>query len=1207
MKNLFNKASIQRHKQERSVVRNITGAALESFNPGSSEEVWLNDPIGTGLKSTQQLLVDWSDYSEHVFFNSAEGKVNLAFDQIINGFPFDGTSAEKLKFKANIGGFTKYILDQFATNLGYFYFNGNTSGNNVFLQIEDQTGKIAPDLAKKVGETKVTENFHIRGTTHEFWVYVPSDVNTTKRTLFQKKETFHASTHPNANQRGVSIYTERATRTIDGVSTEVFDISFHVSSGNFKAIKHTIQNLKADSWHHVAFVYERAKTERVIGYVNGVQNSITENKQAELDNIQMGDGVIRVGYGLTHTSFADPTWAASNHFRGLLDELRVWSAVRTKDEIKGNMHRNIDAQVDLTLYYRFNEPTVSTPYSAAGVVLDYSGNSLHALIQNLNASIHDPKGVYNNVKTPLKLEHSKDNPVLFPDWPVNANFNKSLLVDANQYDRNNPNLITKLVPHHYFEEAQFFEGIEDGFEIPKEMEVKGTEYPLPGHGKMPTRVVMLSVLLIWANFFDDIKLYIDQFSLLGKVSYDTYNQIPPQIINFLSDFYGLKLPNPYANENNAKFRKGENLQIDESIGIPLSDTLDKMWRRILVNLPWLLRSRGTLQGVKGLMNTLGIESDSVFRFREYGGSISKKITAGRKKIKKSSGFLDFSKLNYIESAPLWAYRHEPGGDDPSGGPAVGEIVFQTGDITISTPSGPPVPTLFTSGSWAFEGRYKLLKTETTASLFRIENDTKILANLVAMRAENSTGPDFNIRLFLDGHKTTSAPIELNLPDVNLWDENPWYISVDNKWGPTENTLSMRCIKTSGEYIVEHYSSSINYTKDKPTATFGSTVLHPGAPLFEIDTSSPSTYDYHRFAIGTKETKTYDQAWNYTNIPVDPNLSGTTTPTQAQDKSARQAQAHFTKYSGQLSHMRWWTKSLTRAEQIEHAHNPFSVSTGSPINSFAFPNQKIVQLNPGGTAYETLPLGKFPNNFTGTLPEGSWDRLRQSFDMLQSDLTFNSGTLKLIDTTQNGDDITLYGVDGGLFRGEFIFTVVDPSFDSNSTSNKIRIRSFQDKETAKDNFAHHGTLTELPLETGVDDRRFSIESSLVHALNDDIVNVLGNLSVLNNYLGAPELEYAVEYPEIRKIQDIYFQRLLGKVNYNAIIEFQRWFNNNFSELVEQFIPHTADFLGINFIIESHILERHKMEYKQGDVHVDIRDRQAFSQEPLFLGTIRSEIT
>ena len=153
-------------------------------------------------------------------------------------------------------------------------------------------------------------------------------------------------------------------------------------------------------------------------------------------------------------------------------------------------------QEDLTLYYRFNEPTITTPYSAAAVVLDYSGNSLHSIVQNLDAGIHDPKGAFGSVGTPLKLELPRDNPILFPDWPTNSTLNRSMLVDANHYDRNNPNMITKLVPKHYFEEAQFFEGIEEGYEIPKEMETKGTEFPLPGHAKMPTRVVMLSLIHI---------------------------------------------------------------------------------------------------------------------------------------------------------------------------------------------------------------------------------------------------------------------------------------------------------------------------------------------------------------------------------------------------------------------------------------------------------------------------------------------------------------------------------------------------------------------------------------------------------------------------------------------------------------------------------------------------------------------------------------
>ena len=802
---------------------------------------------------------------------------------------------------------------------------------------------------------------------------------------------------------------------------------------------------------------------------------------------------------------------------------------------------------------------------------------------------YDPKLKIAGVDTPLELEKLSDNYILFPDWVPNATLNSSQLVDANHYDRNNPNLITKLVPAHYFEEAQFFEGLEENIETPLAIESAQTNLPIPGHSKLPPRVLMLSFLLVWANFFDDIKLYIDSFSLLDKVSYDNYNQIPPQVILFMSEYYGIDLPNPYANENPSKFKKGENLTNSNGTNQALSATIDNMWRRILINLPFLLRSRGTVQGIKALMNTLGIEADSTFRFKEFGGSISKQITSSRKKKKANTGFLRFDKLNYIESSPLWAYRHEPGAPDINAGPAQGAILFQSGDITITKPAGPPVPTLFTSGSWAWEGRYQLLKTETTSSLFRVENDDKVLVNLVAMRSSANTGPDFNIRLFLDGYLSSTTPVELNVPNVNLWDENPWYISVNNEWGTVENTLSVRCIKTSGEYIVEHHSASINYSKVVGGSAKVGNVLHSGVPLFAIDDTTPATLsDKLVYAIGTNSGKTFDTTWNYSTLSAEKRL-----------------QSHATLFSGSLSHMRFWTKSLLLSEQKEHAYNPFSVSVKNPTTSFAFPNKPIISLNASGK-YETTPLGKYNLQYDGTLPVGSWERIRQSFDMNQSDLLFDPN-LQLIDTSQNNDFITLYGQNGALYKNDFVYTIVSPDIDSNSSSNKVRIRSFSDKETAKDNFAHHGSLTELPFETGIDDRRFSIESSIVHAMNEDMVNVIGNMSILNEYLGAPELEYAVEYPEIKKTMDLYFNRLTDKADYNVMIEFQRWFNNNFASLIGQFMPHTTDFLGINFVIESHILERHKMEYKQGDIHVDIRDRQAFSQEPLIIGTIRSEIT
>jgi hypothetical protein len=1176
---LFKKSTNPKN-ESRSVVRNVTGETLEEDSPGASADIWTKDPIGTGLKNTQQLLVDWSDYTRHVFFNSAEAKVNLAFDQIVNGYPFDGSALEKETFLSSIGGFTDWMMKKFDTNLGYFNFNGN-----IYLEVRDQTGYYAPELTKIIGESKATENFHTKGATHEFWIRVPATSHSagTQRVIYQKID-------PGNTSRGVTIYYEGHS------SASSYHVGFHIGSSAFKAIHHRIEDLSYDTWHHVSFVYERADTERVLVYLNGVLNSSSENTQAELDNIKIADGDIRIGKGSTFDSHAKTVSNPAN-FEGFIDELRVWSTVRSTAQIKNNMHKNVSAEPNLALYHRFNEPSFTAEsYGASSIVLDYSGNGLHTVLQA--AGSHDPKLKISGVTTPLESERLVDNYVLFPDWPPNVLLNSTLLVDANHYDRNNPNLITKLVPPHYFEEAQFFEGIEENLETPMAIETAQTNLPLPGHSKLPPRVVMLSFLLVWANFFDDIKLFIDSFSSLGKVTYDDYDQIPPQVIMFMSEYYGIDLPNPYANENPSKFRKGESLTNDKGSAVPLSQTIDKMWRRILINLPFLLRSRGTVQGIKALMNTLGIEADSTFRFKEFGGAISKKITSSRKKKKSNTGFLRFDKLSYIESSPLWAYRHEPGAPDVSGGPTQGEILFQSGDITITSPDGPPIPTLFTSGSWAWEGRYQLLKTETTSSLFRIENDDKVLVNLVAMRKSANSGPDFNLKLFLDGYKTSSDPVELELPNINLWDENPWYISVNNEWGATENTLSVRCIKTSGQYIVEHYSASIGYTK--PGAAASGNVLNPGLPLFSIPErgySPAATGNYLKYAIGTNTIypptgsvsgKPFDTTWNYSTLSAEKRL-----------------QSHATAYSGSLSHMRFWTKSLLPSEQKEHAYNPFSVSVKNPTTSFAFPNKPIISLNSSGK-YETTPLGDYSDQYEGTLPVGSWERIRQSFDMNQSDLTFDPN-LSLIDTSQNNDHITCYGQTGALYKEDFVYTIVAPDFDSSSSSNKVRIRSFSDKETADDNFAHHGNLTELPFETGIDDRRFSIESSIVNALNEDMVNVLGDISILNEYLGAPEMEYAVEYPEIKKTMDLYFNRLTDQANYNAMIEFQRWFNNNFSSLVSQFMPHTADFLGINFVIESHILERHKMEYKQGDVHVDIRDRQAFSQEPLILGTVRSEIT
>ena len=92
---LFSPSIIRGLTGDASALVNVTAASL-SGSSQSQTGSFRFDPPGTPIKSTQQIPVDWSKFENHTFFNSAEAKVNTAFDLIINNYPFDGSRAELL-------------------------------------------------------------------------------------------------------------------------------------------------------------------------------------------------------------------------------------------------------------------------------------------------------------------------------------------------------------------------------------------------------------------------------------------------------------------------------------------------------------------------------------------------------------------------------------------------------------------------------------------------------------------------------------------------------------------------------------------------------------------------------------------------------------------------------------------------------------------------------------------------------------------------------------------------------------------------------------------------------------------------------------------------------------------------------------------------------------------------------------------------------
>ena len=104
-----------------------------------------------------------------------------------------------------------------------------------------------------------------------------------------------------------------------------------------------------------------------------------------------------------------------------------------------------------------------------------------------------------------------------------------------------------------------------------------------------------------------------------------------------------------------------------------------------------------------------------------------------------------------------------------------------------------------------------------------------------------------------------------------------------------------------------------------------------------------------------------------------------------------------------------------------------------------------------------------------------------------------------------------------------------------------------------------------------------------------MNIFGTLEFFNNALGKPNLIFDDFYPDMDQMRKIYFQRLTGNPDYQVFFNMYKWFNSALGALVEQLIPRKTKFLGINFVIESHVLERNRFRYLFDEIYLSALDR------------------
>lgn len=1111
-----------------------------------SEQSFRYDPLDYPLKSTQQLKLDWSKFENHTFFSSAEVKVNEAFSRLINGYPFDGTKAESQQFLDSLTGYEKWVFDQFPKWSGCLHFsgtqvgedpaNGFASGLGTWINVKDASGNLYPEIAKNNTGQAVLNPKGDSSLSIELLLKLP-EISNGNQVVVQKASgadvgfTFHLEQSP-------------STQYVSGV--------FSVASGSVKNRVATL--LEKGTYNHLCVVLNKdADVDKLQFYVNETLTSESDFEKSigtmdiEYNNLLIGSGTSF--YSLNNLVVPSQTLS------GTMDELRIFHSARDVRDQTLFSTRGIYSTPDLKLYYRFNEPSGSLSLdnnsSIDSIVLDSSGNSLHSNIANFSQALRvdatqEPDNVLTNEIDEFKI-------VLFPAYTPVIDLNLSLLETAKDYDRNNPNNIARLVPKHYLLEGAAQEGFSN---------VEGTigdPYSgegIPGQGIRGSAQVILSFLYIWSKFFDEIKTYIDAFGTLQTVRYETETDTVPD--NFLEDAVrssGFYLPKFFNNVSVEQYAEGAYTEGLTDGSTPLKQLQATLTRRALVNMQDIIRSKGTQHSIRSFLRSVGIDPDNSLRIREYGGPKTRQLVSAREQRFESGAMAQLVSSSLITSTPLSASRIEPGYPLPAGNfyfdPSTG--------ATLGTTN--PNDGLLTSGSWNLECVFKIppqnveniVDADGNQSLYRlittgstVSAAPALIANVVATQFVEHPETEATVQAFIRPGTNTSDPtlsLELKLKGKGIFDGEKWNVAIgcqrnDEIGSNVSSSYYLRVAKTDSGEISEYYTTS-SYLLESVT---GNNVFR------QLSTNYNASGSF--ICVGP------DQTINVT-LPANNRFLND----YSLDDIVR-----TTDYVGWASNLKFWSKSMDLDEWKEHVRNPKSVGVTDPYKNYNFVNKE----------------------------SGSFEKLRLETLIKQPErLSNTSGEIQFLDFSLNFDQGGVgvgYDPESNVLVGDvFSYSYLSPAFDEAISNDKIRVRSFENVQLLEENpFAvvapTYAATAALASEEVQDDLRMSIEFSMTDSLDKDIINMFSSLDVFSDALGKPELMFSPDYPDLEALRKIYFNRLSGKPDYRKFLEFYRWFDMSISTFIEQLVPSKTAYKGTNYVVESHVLERHKNSYRHSDNYI-----------------------
>jgi len=561
------------------------------------------------------------------------------------------------------------------------------------------------------------------------------------------------------------------------------------------------------------------------------------------------------------------------------------------------------------------------------------------------------------------------------------------------------------------------------------------------------------------------------------------------------------------------------------------DITSEVWQRIVNNLPYLLKTKGTARSVKALMNTYGIPQ-TLLSIREYGGP---KVSGNTPTLieDRFTYALQFNDDAHIKIPNNWVSS------------SIGAWGIERGEIPVMT----------------HEVRFKPDIKNHMGVMMSRDDDNAVSWAIAIQHTGSYSGSDEYGRLHFSIAGAPGKASASMTEYVPLFDGNFWNLSIGvdnvNTASNSDTTYTLRCQQAS-DYISDKIIHKTNLQLT-PTDTghyefwgsqddaLNSHVLRLGGPIEGDDMNSVLAALSASYAAPIKSASILGGA------PI----------TNLQGVSGEFTNHSFTNtgsFSGSMQEYRGWVEEIDQTTFDLHTTNPTSyVSSLSPTSSY----DTLIRHYPFGTDLKTFDCSGDPSNFrfTSSHPNQSIQDFSPPF----------------ID--KNNSYVTASGFDTpiNVTRGNFIpvnetYYIQGVSLGGNlPQSQKIRLESNElIGRLSPDSSAERSRFDRSPVDTN----RLGLFYSMADQINKEIFNHVGDVE-LDDYVGDPDDEFETLYPGLESFSTQYWKKYTDRNDINAYIRIFSQFDFALFNQIKQLLPERVDE-AMGLLIEPHALERAKAQ-------------------------------